>query len=463
MKRLSILAVALVLLFAAACSSQSGSNNSSNKNTASTSNTGSTETAKTDDAQAAGGDKVEITVMRAGITFTPSEFKKYFEEPIAKKYPNITVKWVDVPEDVEIEPLITQGSIPDIIITSTSGATSTYKDLDLPEDLTALIQKHNFDLNRLKPVVRDAIQTYSGEGQFTVLPLSINLPILYYNKDIFDKFGVPYPSDEQSSWEDIVALAKQLTKDDGGTHYTGIDFANATDLSSQLDATILDPATGKPDVTNDKWVKLFSLWKEIYDIPGYVDAEQRYQYANDDDIFFVDKTLAMLPHNVAQVVPPLQEIYDKNGSVDLNWDIAPYPAFDEATGTNKVVNVHSMLLTKSSKHKDEAFEVMSYILSDEVQGIMARNGRVPVIANDDLEKQFGADVPVLQGKKIENIFKSEPRKVIKPNKFESKVRKQLDAAQKDIALNGKDINSALRDAQAAIEKQVQELQNTSSK
>ncbi len=459
LKSYGILASISLLLFATACAKNDSGNGNGNANAGAPASSSAAESA----SAPASGEKVEITVMRAGITFTQTEFKKYFEEPIAKKFPNISVKWVDFPEDVELEPLITQGSVPDIIIASTAAATSTYKDLDLPEDLTELIKTHDFDLNRLKPVVRDAIQTYSGEGQFSVLPLSINLPILYYNKDIFDKFGVPYPSDEPATWDEIIDLSKQLTKDDGGVHYTGIDFAGTTDISSQLDATILDPQTAKPDVTNDKWVKLFNVWKELYDIPGYVDAEKRYEYANDDDIFFVDKTLAILPHNVAQVVPPLQELYDKNGSVDLNWDIAPYPAFEEAKGTNKVVNVHSMLLTKSSKHKDEAFDVMAYILSDEVQGIMARNGRVPAIVNDEIQKEFGADVPVLQGKKVENLFKTEPRKVVRPHKFESKVRKLLDTAREDIALNGKDVNSALRDAQAAIEKKVQELQNTSSK
>jgi len=447
MKKLAIIAMAIMTIFTAACSNagHNGENAGPNAGQAAWDN--------------GAKEPVTLKVLRAGITVTETEFKAYLADAVRTKYPHITLEWVEAPEDVEIEPLITQGTVPDIIITSTTAATSDYERLDLVEDLTPYVEKHGVDLNRLKPVVLDTIKTYSPEGKLSVLPLSLNLPVLFYNKEIFDKFGVPYPKDEQMTWDETIELGKQVTKVDGGVGYIGFDVNGPTNIHTGLDLTILDPATGESTLmTNPGWEKVFNVLKKSYEVPDYIGADGRYQYANDDDIFFNEQNLAMLAFNLAHLVGPLEEL--RQQGVEIDWDFAPFPNFSENLGTNRAANVHALLVTKTSKHKDEAFQVIANVLSDEVQEKLARTGRIPTIQNEELEKLYGADIPVLQGKTIANIFKTEPREVVKPHEFESDVRKFVNDAAKRIALEGIDVNTAIREADEAIKKELETLRTT---
>lgn len=465
MRKLTIAAIAMIMIVLTACSDggKNGQNtgNNSSKAAAQGQDGGAAVDSNSNSNSSSNSNKEPVTlkVLRAGITVTETEFNAYLADAIKGKYPHITLEWVEAPEDVEIEPLITQGTVPDIIITSTTAATSDYERLDLVEDLTPYIEKYGVDLNRLKPVVLDTIKTYSPEGKLSVLPLSLNLPVLFYNKEIFDKFAVSYPKDEQSTWDEVIELGKQVTKQDGGVDFIGFDVNGPRNISTGLDLNILDPATGQSTLTsNPGWLKVFQVLKKSYEVPNYIGADGRYQYANDDDIFFNEQNQAMLAFNLAHLVGPLEEL--RQQGVELDWDFAPFPNFTENLGTNRAANVHSLLVTKTSKHKDEAFQVIANVLSDEVQEKLARTGRIPTIENEALEKLYGADIPVLQGKKIENIFKTEPRKVIKPHEFESDVRKFVDEAAKRVALEGIDVNTAIREAEDNVNKELQTLQTT---
>ncbi|MGO4371717.1 extracellular solute-binding protein [Paenibacillus sp. MCAF20] len=299
---------------------------------------------------------------------------------LAKKFPHIKVKLIDVPEGDPIEPLLTQGIIPDIIF---GGSYTAIEEAGLAEELAPYKKKFGYDDKKIKPSVNESIELKSGGNQ---VPFSVNLPVIYYNKDIFDKFSVPYPTEVQS-WDQILDTAKQLTRADAGVNYIGIDLQPAR-LASGLSLDIIDPATNRAAVT--------------------------------------------------------------------------HPNFGDALGTSIEINVHTLTLSKASKHKDEAYQVIEYMLSEEVQRIITRNGRVSVLDLPELEKEYGADIEVLKGKTIENIFKTEPRQTHKPNIYESKITKYINDAAKDVAIGGVDINTALRTAKEKIDKDLETLETTKS-
>ncbi|MFC4779038.1 ABC transporter substrate-binding protein [Paenibacillus sp. GCM10023252] len=447
----SLLILTLLALVLAGCSGSSNSNNSNSSNIAAKNQ--STSSPDVSDKP------VTLKVLRAGITVTQTEFEKVLVEQTKKKFPNVTLEWVDAPEDVELESLITSGTVPDIMFVSTSSIATTLKELDLVENLQPFIDKHKTDLTKLKPVVLDTIKKYSPDNALAAIPFSVNVPVLFYNKDIFDKFGAAYPPNEQLSWNEAIELGKGVTRSDGGIDYIGIDLFGASNIATGLDLLIIDPKTGKADVTTPQWNKVFEQLKKSYEVQGYIGADGRYQYANDDDIFFNEQNLAMVAYNIAHLLGPLEEL--RQQGVELNWDIAPFPNFEENLGTGKAANIHSLIVTKASKNQDIAYQVIANVLSDDSQLALAKVGRVPTVEGKAFEEAYGTDIPVLQGKTVENIFKAVPRQVIRPHKFESKVRKYLEEAEKSIAVGGVDVNTALRVAQEGIEKELITLNNTS--
>lgn len=95
--------------------------------------------------------------------------------------------------------LIVANQIPDIMIGS-KGSIDNHIDLDIFEDISPLVKKYNFDLAGIQPVLLDMIKNRSG-GELIGLPMQASTysPALYYNKDLFDKFNVSYPTDRMTS------------------------------------------------------------------------------------------------------------------------------------------------------------------------------------------------------------------------------------------------------------------------
>ncbi|WP_179215309.1 ABC transporter substrate-binding protein [Paenibacillus sp. MY03] len=448
------LTMALISAFAlSACGSGSGNAPSSNAGTKATDQPTETKASEAPVTEAA-PEPVTLKFYVGGGTLTDTEFKLFFEEPTKEKFPHITLEKIVPADGVKPAEVLTSNDVPDIIY-QTSGSYYTFQELGVFADLTPLAEKHGFDTKRLKPVLLDSVLNFSKEGELFTLPFSSNVAALFYNKDIFDKFGVAYPPDEQITWDALLDISQKLTRSDGGVNYIGTDLNNGpATLQGSYGIFALDPESDEPTLQSRQWRRVFETVQKNVQHPGFVQGEQ-YQY--DRDSFIVDQNLAIRPTLLANLIGPLEEL--RAQGKPLNWDLAPIPNFEDNLGQGKVANVHSVSISSVSKHKDEAFQVLAHILSDDVQRILSRNGRVPAIDNPELEKEFGADIEVLKGKKIENIFKTTPP-VLDQHRLEGDVSKHVTQAFADIALKGTDVNTAIRTAEEAIRKDLETLKIT---
>ena len=395
-----------------------------------------------------------LTFYVGGGTLTDTEFDLFFVQPTKAKFPHITLEKLVPADGVKPAEVLTSSEAPDLIY-QTSGSYYAFQELDALADLTPLVEQFNFDTGRLKPVLLESVLNFSRDGELFTLPFSSNVAALFYNKDIFDKFGVAYPPDEQISWDQLITIAQSLTRSDGGVNYIGTDLNNGpATLQGSYGIFALDPETGEPTLQSPEWRKVFETVQKSVQIPGYVQGDQ-YEYNRDS--FILDQNLAIRPTLLANLIGPLEEL--RAEGKPLNWDLAPISNFEDHLGQGKVANVHSVSISSVSKHKEEAFQVLANILSDDVQRVLSRNGRVPAIDNPELEKEFGADIEVLKDKKIENIFKTTPP-VLHQHRLEGDVSKHVTQAFADIALAGIDINTAIRTAEEAIRKDLETLKTT---
>lgn len=429
----SALAVLLTLSIPlAACSNQ---NNASSGNASSSGDPNQT---------------ITLKFMSNGSTFTNTEFQNQIQQPVQKRFPNIRIERIELPATTTLQELFSSGTIPDIVFASNY---NPLKKVGAIEDLRPWFEKYHFDESRIKPYLMGYVKAASNNGEIYAIPYNSNQHILYYNKDVFDKFGVPYPPDEQMTWEQTFELARKLTRVENGVNYIGLDVEGLTGFSKSLALPILDPQTGKSFLTSPGWLRVFNATKESFEIPDFLPKDKT-KYLWGRDVFMKDRTMAMRPAWLANMVGPLEEL--RQQGIESNWDIAPVPNFEDQLGKTREAQVHSLILTKQSKYKDEAFQVMSFLLSDESQRNIARNGRVPAIINKDLEKEYGADVGVLKGKKIQNIFVGEPLQDHYIHEYEGDVSKYVTQANVDLA-NGMDVNTAIRKASEAIDKEVERL------
>ncbi|AEI43047.1 ABC transporter substrate-binding protein [Paenibacillus mucilaginosus] len=392
----------------------------------------------------------KLKLFVTGATFTDTEFKVQIKEQVEKRFKNVTIERITPPAGTTVQDFFSSGEEPDLIF---GDGYHALKQLKVVEDLRPFIKKYNFDESRLKPHTYDYIKDFGENGEIYGIPYNSNQHILYYNKDVFDKFGVAYPSDEQMTWDQAFELGRQLTREEGGVQYIGIDTEGLGMLSRSYALPILDPKTGKSVLNSPQWLTVFQAAKTNFEIPGFLPKDET-KYMWGRDVFMKDRTMAMRPAWLANMVGPLEEL--RQQGIESNWDIAPVPTFPDQLGKTREAQVHSITLSSLSKNKDAAFKVIKFLLSDEAQRVISRNARVPAVINPELEKEYGADVGVLKGKKIENIFKYAPLKTHASHKYESSITKFVTEANLELA-RGADVNTVIRKTSETIDKEVEKL------
>jgi multiple sugar transport system substrate-binding protein len=368
-------------------------------------------------------------------------------DPVKKKYSNITLNIVQTGKGNQIQDMVAAGNLPDMYTGYTS-LMASLNQMDIFSDITPLAKSMNIDLGRFESVVLDGIRASGANNELYGLPFNLQFNALYYNKTIFDKFGVPYPADGMT-WDDTIELGKKLTRVDGGVQFRGLDPSSLTRIAYPRSLNMIDRQTGKANVDNEQWRIVFNLGKKILDIPG----NMRKSNANARNEFSKAQTLAMLPD--ANIIAT----YKEASEAGFNWDMAQYPSYKDLPNTYGMVDPWIMFILKTSKHREQAMQVLDVLTSDEVQTLMAKTMiKMSALKNPDIKKALGGDIPYLQGKRFSSVFKSHPAPNPSFTKYYSDAQKILDSEFWDYAAEKQDLNTALREAQDAINKVVSEDQ-----
>ncbi|CAG7635704.1 ABC transporter substrate-binding protein [Paenibacillus allorhizosphaerae] len=369
--------------------------------------------------------------------WTEEDFKALILDPVQKKYPHITIEFLP---KVSVGQAIAAGEDIDLI-SVWNGLMPETADLGLFEDIAPLLQKMKFDLSRFDPGAIDSVKQSTKTGLLYGLPNWVQLYALYYNKDIFDRFGVPYPKDGMT-WDETIELSKKVTRLDNGTQYIGLDPDYLTRMLTPLSLGIVDGRNDKTDVNSEPYKMVFETGKKIYDIQGNTPKEG-IMSGSVTDRFVKNKNVAML--TTVNLFDKL--IVDPN----LNWDVAQYPSYPSKPNLYGAYDIVITNIAKTSKHKEDAARVLEVMFSDEVQLMEARAGKLSVLKDPKFQNEFLKGNDAFKDKKISSIFKSKPAPAAPPySAYYTKSRGTLVSKFKEYAQGKKDVNTALREAEEAI-------------
>ena len=146
------------------------------------------------------GSKTEVQIINTLL--------KDFE----KENPDVKVKFLHIPQNYfpKLHLMFASNLAPDVIFIN---------NLNIP-----VYEKYLMDLNTMfedekKNYYPQVLDTMTYEYRLLAIPRDISEFVIFYNKDLFDKYNVEYP---KSDWtiEDLLNIAKKLTCDN---HY-GISF-----------------------------------------------------------------------------------------------------------------------------------------------------------------------------------------------------------------------------------------------
>jgi multiple sugar transport system substrate-binding protein len=400
-------------------------------------------------APAASNEPVELTIVTTA-GHTPEAFNTRFGNSLSKKFPNYTIKFIPS-SVVKFTDLIATNTMVDIVYAAGSDFTNGPLKSGMVYDMTDLMKKHSVDTNKVGMNWTQAMNPVWG-GKLYALPIGIETLATFYNKDIFNKFGVAYPKDA-STWDDIYDLNNKLTRTEQGVSYAGLVVALQHVSLNTLSLPYYDMKTGKSSIVTDE-----AKWKTIYDMiavrpmsaAGYKEKATTLKALPGEANFYKTRDAAM---EVGLVHIPLS--YDMK---DLNWDITTYPSLKEAPGVGAQANLLFFGITNMSKNKDAAMEVIKYLYSDEYQTITARDGNYPVIVNDDRIKQFAQNT-YYKDRNVQSIFKVKlapqaPKTIYDPDLL-TIYRKYL----ADLGLGNMDMNTMMRKIDEEVQQKVAEIKS----
>lgn len=388
---------------------------------------------------------------------TPEAFAQYIQ-PIRDKYPNVTLQQMtQYKYNAEvIQTMVTAGEIPDIIDEALTN-TPLLLELDLPMDLGPLVSKLKIDLGQLDAGVLKGVRSYTADGRLFYMPTNLNPPmVLFYNKDIFDKFGVPYPKDG-NTWIDVIDLAKRVTRTENGVDYRGLTAGTALNrMQTQLALPFVDRDTSKSLIgTTPGWTKLFETWKTIYEIPG--NYPQGAHFGKSVDDFLKNRTLAMFPHFLFLAE---DAAFDAAVKAGLNWGVTTFPAFPDNPSVGVGGIAGGFMITKTSKQPEIAFQVMMALLSDEGQTVLSRQGDITSVTKPEIRSKIFENSKVVKAQVPPETLQN----ILKVREPEPYVRTKYDGIATTIVTNqliqyftGKvDLNTALRLTDEQINKKIEE-------
>ncbi|MDF2720611.1 MAG: extracellular solute-binding protein family 1 [Paenibacillus sp.] len=381
--------------------------------------------------------------------WTAEAFEETFGKSIRAKFPQHTFKFIEKGKDPQYyETLISTGQPIDIIWDSLAYFVTYEMGANMQFDMSELIKKQQVNINALEPSMVEAIRSIS-DGKLFALPVVYNTQLLYYNKDLFDKFGIPYAKDGMN-WDQAIELSHKLTRLDGGVQYVGLGVATTQHVrQNSFSLPYLDKSNGKATINNGQWDVVYDVFQRLAEAPGYRDFIRAKNNLPSAESFYKDRNLAMLADlaNTHLI---------REGFGDFNWDAVSVPTYAKLPGIAPQASPTIFGIANVSKNKEAAMEVINHLVSEPFQIEVAKKGTLPVMKTTPVISAYGQETK-FKDKNVKVIFTYKNAPIVAPTIYNDAAQKAYLADIKSLMLGEIDRNTLLRKAEEAANKSIEQL------
>ncbi|MSR77380.1 MAG: sugar ABC transporter substrate-binding protein [Candidatus Omnitrophica bacterium] len=286
--------------------------------------------------------------------------------------------------DSKILTRIAGGAAPDIIATEVDYFV-TFASKNVLEELAPFIEKDTvFSQKDFFPTI---LHRFTVDGKILAIPRDVApFACVFYNKDLFDKAGLSYPTDDWT-WDDLLRYARALTKKDATGHITQYGFYGwAWQNFVYGNGGALVDSVDKPTRTaidDPKTVQGIQFYADLVNLYHVMPTPSTLSNLGMGvDLMFASGRLAMF----------LSGIWETPGlrNYNFHWDVVMFPKNPQgmrAFGSGG--SGYAML--KSSQHKEEAWEVIKALTGAGGQAELAKRGlaqpsRIEVAQSDSWAK-----------------------------------------------------------------------------
>lgn len=329
----------------------------------------------------AGGDPPQIEAQNAVVDAFNAEYDDIELE--------IIIAENNVAYDT-LNTLIASGDAPDIVGPVGIRGANAFEGSFL--DLQPLVDSTGYDLSQFP---ESLVDFYRVEGQGLIgLPFGQFPSMIFYNRDLFDAAGIPYPPQEYGEpyadgdpwdFDKLQEVSMLLTLDADGNNAFSPDFDSENIVQFGFVNQYTDPrgaatSFGAGSFVDDEGnAQMPDQWSAYYS--WLYDAMWEYHFIPNSSYEGSDLLANGNPFASGNVAMGMTHLWYTCCLGDVsNWDLAVHPEYD-GTVTAKLHADTFRILNASDNH-EAAFEVLTYLLGPASETLLQVYGGVPARPED---------------------------------------------------------------------------------
>ena len=218
------------------------------------------------------------------------------------------------------------------------------------------------------------------DGKVYSLPFRSDFWLLYYNKDLFDKAGVPYPTNDMTL-DQFADMAKKMTSGFGADKVYGTHFhvwRSAVELPGIFDGkhTVID---GTYDFLKPYYERVLALQDEG-DVMSYAQLKTSNTHYSGP---FFNQQIATMPMGSWFIATQIAKV--KSGEPKaVHWGLAKYPHPDGVAAGTTASTITGLSVAANSKNQEAALDFVKFVSGPEGAAVVAKTGTFPAITTKDV-------------------------------------------------------------------------------
>ena len=317
----------------------------------------------------------DTTLKVAGWDITTTPYYTAIKEGFEASHPGVTIEWVDLASqdyNIKASTMLSGGDTTDLYCVKELSDLQNWSKEGLVVPMNDMIAADGYDMSKYAGM--DACYVSMADGQQYALPFRADFWVMFYNKDLFDKAGVAYPTNDWT-WDEYAAIAREVAEKTGayGTHYH-------TWLSCVANWAVCDGVNTLADGKYDDLVYFYELYQGLEDDGICMSYDELKASGMHYSGAFAQGNVAMMPMGYWYASTLIG--YIKDGTASMNWGIAAVPHLEGVAAGSSFGSPTGIAISAASTNKDAAWKFASWMCSEDGAKAIATTGTRPAYVSE---------------------------------------------------------------------------------
>lgn len=319
--------------------------------------------------------KPENNIVHIQFASWGSESEINILKPLLSEFeennPNIRVDFMHIPQNYfqKLHLLFASNTAPDVIFINNQYL-PVYANANVLEDLSPYSEEIGYEKFYPK-----ALQALSYDGRIYAVPRDISNLLIYYNKDLFKKYRIPYP---HKNWtmDEFLETSQKLTH---RPYVFGTSFEE-------------DPLYYLPYLTSNGFddIPYYDKIKDNESLKFYAELRKKHHVApTKDESASATMAQMFLQGRIGMHLSGRWLVPKYREEAKFDWDVTEFP--NGKAGSIVPMDASGWAVSKSSKNKPQAIKLIKFLSSKQCSEKFSKSGLIVPARYDSANSKYFLD------------------------------------------------------------------------